>query len=822
MLQRLPIPYSSLFALVVAILFSAFAPLTYAGAATSSLDGQWQFSTDPEASPEKWTSLPVPGNWDLFNQYAQYRGKGYYQRSFTVDPQWKQRHVRIHFDMVDGDAQVWLNGQKLGSHHGGFLPFEFDVTNLIHWNQSNQLRICSDNSVKTGALWPWGGINGNVTLLCSDDLRIIHQHVYADLNLETGSAMVSGAIRVANDSDRPLSTNLTTAIEDTPATSTQQATVPPLATVDVPFRFELARQEVRRWDFDHPNLYRLKTRISQGDLIQDSCETHFGIRKVEATRDGLLLNGELVRLNGFNRINDHRAFGNTEPLHIIEQDVDLMKRYGANFMRICHTPQSPAMLDYLDERGMLIFEEIPVWGDHDANVKPNNPVTEQWLSEMIERDYNHPSIIGWSVGNEMIGHGPYVRSMISYIRQNLDSHRLLSYVSNSASWNKPSQEPVDAADLVLLNWYSTMAVPAKIVHGRWPNKPIFFSEYGSGQLGDSLSSLIPHFDGLWKGLDAEPYVIGASLWTFADYRSDFKGSSPSQLRSWGVVDQWRQPKAAAAQVQHANQPVRDLTIEGDRIQLVPRGEHDISRFTLRDYLLMWQWRDAKGKVQGGSVVPLPNIAPGGPAWSTHVGPPPANAEHAMLVASLINPVGYVVAESEHLSVPPSSKIIDTPPGAPVIRCVYPVDAGFYIAYVSQLKDTSVTVEYGTRPGEFSHQLTVALPGTVLIDGLENGKTYYARLRRNFAGGSTPWSQIITAKPDGGQSLPTPDILGVVRGPEGLAAISFTPVNKAVAYQVRYGNQSLIVRGSSINTIILRNLDEKQTYSFEMTALRSLP
>jgi len=314
-----------------------------------------------------------------------------------------------------------------------------------------------------------------------------------------------------------------------------------------------------------------------------------------------------------------------------------MKCCGADMARLMHFPQAPNLLDYLDEKGMLIFEEIPVWGGGDPNVKPGNPLTEQWLREMIDRDYNHPCIIGWSAGNEIWNHYAYVSSMHDYIRRELDSSRLLTYVSNTAATKGygPANDPATVSDPILLNSYQSFDGPALLVHQRWPDKPLFFSEWGFAQIGAGLNATIPHFEqGLVKTIQGHPWLIGLSIWTFNDYRNGFKTGPASGNREWGVVDINRRPKAAYYQVRKAFSPVHALTVAGGQIRIDPRTPDEVPSYPLRGYTLQW-----KTGSQSGSI-PVPDLKPGDPPWTA-----PCPAVPGLKV-SLYTPTGYDVTDAE--------------------------------------------------------------------------------------------------------------------------------------------------------------------------------
>ncbi|TXI81534.1 MAG: glycoside hydrolase family 2, partial [Cupriavidus sp.] len=148
------------------------------GERIQSLDGKWSFTTDPamvEKSSASWDTLEVPGNWDVQPAYSTHRGKGWYQREFTVPADWKGRQVRLVFDAVYHEATVTLNGQTLGSHTGGYTPFEFNVSNALKYGEANTIQVCADNTYGRGAWWPWGGISRSVYLVADSDARIVWQ-----------------------------------------------------------------------------------------------------------------------------------------------------------------------------------------------------------------------------------------------------------------------------------------------------------------------------------------------------------------------------------------------------------------------------------------------------------------------------------------------------------------------------------------------------------------------------------------------------------------------------------------------------------------------
>lgn len=638
-----------------------------AGESVLSLNGFWRFSlVDPSASaetaapsPTAWDELPVPGNWDLAPRFATHKGPAWYQRDFTVPADWSpEARVRLCFDAVYHEAEVALNGHVLGTHVGGYTPFEFDVTELVRRDAPNVVTVRADNTYRRGAWWAWGGISRDVTLRANTDARIVYQHIRTEPDLVAGTARLFLTWRVTNSSTQALDVTLTPEIHalglagagetsarvvaTAPATS---ARIPARGTLDVATQLDLTREQVALWHFDQPYLYAANTTLRRDDRVLHARRDRFGIRHIALTTDGLHLNGERIRVPGFNRVSDSNETGNTEPDSLVRRDVDLMKEAGAVFSRLMHSPQAPNLHDYLDEKGLMIIAEIPVWGKDDPQVVPDNPLTKQWLAEMIARDYNHPSIIGWSTANEIVDNYDYVKSMNDYVRRGLDPHRIVTYVSYTA-WRpaaNPANDGVTHSDLAALNIYTKspggLTKHIRKTRADWPDKPVFIAEFGVEQIGVGDAALVPNFERLWAAIGAEPYVIGGALWTFNDYRSDYEGTPASGNREWGVVEVNRNLKGAYHEVRRAFSPVQSLAFDDRNIVLTPRASGALPSYTLRGYRL--EWTNAQGTP---GEIALADIIPGDDAVKITL-PPHADD---IIAVRLFTPTGYNVADGIRL------------------------------------------------------------------------------------------------------------------------------------------------------------------------------
>lgn len=557
---------------------------------TISLNGIWKFKAPPglsrgiyrtittNPSEINWDSISVPGNWDVENEYSRYVGEAVYFRNFEIPDSFSKGDIFIRFGSVFAEAEIYLNGNYIGKHSGGYTPFGFCISDMVKQEGSNQLIVLVDNSSSRGAWWSWGGISGNVELLRYENIKAERFHISAIPDFNTGETRLTASARLEN---------LNAAVRNASYSITFNDPAIPAITGNIrladheirSFRqtIRISNKNLKMWHFNDPNLYTASLQISDDGKICDSIKTRFGVRKIETKGTQLLLNDEPVRAFGFNRVSDHRAYGSTEPLELIRQDIDHMKSMGCVITRIMHTPQSPALLDYCDEAGMLIIAESPVWGKFDPNAFGENPVAFTWYEEMISRDYNHPSIIAWSVANE-IGIDEswdkmrmskeqfrYVRSIIQHIKTVSDSNRLVTYASFTAFREKanPETDPAGLCDFISFNSYGNILENCEQIHAKWPDKPLFITEFGKGMIGENpntsdIAASVPELIGKARKL---PYLMGASLWTYNDYRSRYRGTPPSENRSWGVVDVWRNPKVATRTIRELFIPFTNVSVD---------------------------------------------------------------------------------------------------------------------------------------------------------------------------------------------------------------------------------------------------------------------
>lgn len=813
--------------LVLALTASALAQPT-------SLNGNWAFRTDPndigeaehgpqqgwfrtEATTANWDSLPVPGNWDLRNEYAHYVGKGWYRRQFMTPARNADQVARLLFEAVYHDCTVWLNGQKLGENHSGFLPFEFDVTKQLNPRGPNTLVVCADNSLTRGAIWNWGGIRRPVSLVVSEPVRIVRQHITPTVDLGKKSATVAVRIVLQNHGGQPAEASGTLQLA-APNGFTRslpfKVTVPASGTTSAVVQATLTPKETHLWHFDDPFLYTARTTLASSETKTN----RFGLRKIEIDNKAytLKLNGEVIRPMGFNLVPDDRTTGNTLPTWRIKEDIDLLKGLGCTMTRLSHLCLPDEVMDYLDERGMLVISEIPLWG-FDRFADPASATSRDWLTRLITNQYNHPSVIMWSVGNE-IGYFPkslpYVEKAIPYART-LDSTRYVSAVSHTGRF---SPDVVDFSDMGLVNGYSQNLSPnIRQIHEKHPAKTLFYTEYGITQLVENLDgNFNAHL--LVDSIRNIPYLIGASLWTFNDYRSRFNGTKEgSGNRAWGIVDVYRRKKRAYESIRNEYSPLRALTINAGStsatVTLTPRGPLDLPAYPLHGYRLLWKRADATGKIGQGGLLALPDIRPGDAAKTYTVNWQPDNA-FAMRV-ELLTPTGDVLADTTlFLQKPTPVQPTYTNGG----RGYYNGTSGGGVIRVHFKKNPTATA-YKARYGEtgLEQETPTTINDFVEIPKLTLGKTYQVALVAVNNAGETQSSEIRRINVDTAQFAPP--VIQHVEPADGGFYLGYASPETDYTYRVQVTTQpgnytnARTLQTTASGTLFVPNLTNGQPYSF---------
>lgn len=649
----------SLLVLTLALASSALPADLPSARSRVELGGLWKFFIDfpgkgesfgwqsPALDEVQWDTVEVPHIWSLEPRY-EHTGPAWYRRRFVAPPLKPGQHARFLFGAVFYKSKVWLNGTLLGEHEGGYTAFELDAGPALKPGAENVLVVMADNSWSTETIpgsrvgpdpqnltypwWNYGGIKKPVYLEISDAVYVANQKITAAPDLSARTASVSVKVWVRNTAATPAERKLRIRLRrpgawDPAASAATVIRIPPQSTAAAELTLTIPAAHLALWDFDHPNLYQSLVEIEGGD----SHLARFGIRKLEIRDSRLLLNGEPVSFGGANRSADHPRFGSMETQAVIDQDLSMMKTANMGLARILHYPCSQTLLDWADEHGFLIIAEAGNWGlkpvDMDSEIVRAN--WKRQAREMIEQSWNHPSIVAWSAGNEYESDTPsgvrWTRDMIAFMRS-LDDSRLTTFVSLGGkvfSKVKPEENSFHYADILCPNIYGNgnLARSLKTLQANWPGKPVLLSEFGWREdTAPSEEWRARQFREAIAILRKYPFVIGASVWSWNDYRSRHYGTNPDGYRHWGLVDPNRNPRGAYHALREEFSPVVISTASLERrpvglsatytVKVELSGRADFPSRILRDHEVVVTLKQKDGGVRKVLTQSLPVLKPG--------------------------------------------------------------------------------------------------------------------------------------------------------------------------------------------------------------------
>jgi beta-galactosidase len=413
----------------------AIVPAGAAGAPAVPLTGErrisfnegWRFFRGEAAGAERpdfndaaWRQVRLPHDWAIEGPFDSKLnphtgalpifGTGWYRKSFTLPESAKGRHFRIEFDGAMANSTVWLNGTQLGGRPYGYIGFGFDLTPLLNFGgQDNVLAVRLMPEDRSSRWYPGAGIYRNVWLDVTGPVHVGHWGTYVTTpEITPDKATVAVKTEIRNESGQEAKVVLQSTVLDgegrivsrnrvdaaIPAGSAQ--TVPATVSVNTP----------QRWDVDHPHLYTLVSELMDGTTTLDRYTTPFGIRTIKFDHDkGFQLNGRTMKLHGVCLHHDLGALGTAVNRRATERQLEIMKAGGVNAIRTSHNPPSPELLEYCDRLGLVVMDEsFDMWR---IGKVPNgyNKYFDQWserdVRDMVDRDRNHPSIVMWSIGNEI-------------------------------------------------------------------------------------------------------------------------------------------------------------------------------------------------------------------------------------------------------------------------------------------------------------------------------------------------------------------------------------------------------------------------------------
>lgn len=511
-----------------------------------NINDNWLFSKEaksiPHVMPHDWEKVNLPHTWngtdgqDGGNDY--YRGTCYYVKQLSLADFGDEDEYYLQFDAVNSSAKVYFNGELVAQHDGGYSAFRAKLGNI---QESNLLVVAADNSPndyvypQTADFTFYGGIYRSVKLIGVSkshfDLDYFGAPGISVTPKVTGTgADVDAVAYVATDENAAVRFEILDKDE-----------VIASAEVSGDYHANMHIDAVHLWNgVKDPYLYTLRAVLLVNGEEVDCVSCRFGCRsfKIDPNK-GFILNGREYPLRGVSRHQDRPQIGNALLLQHHKEDIDLICEMGANTIRLAHYQHAQEFYDLCDERGLVVWAEIPYISNHLPNARAN---TLSQMKELIYQNYNHPSIVVWGLSNEITMGGKSTPDMISNHKElnelahSIDSTRLTTMAT--VTMCQPDDEINAISDVLSYNHYFGWYGGNVHMYGPWfdnfhkkfPNKAIGISEYGCEALnwhtsepeqGDYTEEYQAYYhEELIKQISKRPYLWATHVWNMFDFAAD--------------------------------------------------------------------------------------------------------------------------------------------------------------------------------------------------------------------------------------------------------------------------------------------------------------
>ncbi|MBU2491432.1 MAG: beta-glucuronidase [Bacteroidetes bacterium] len=569
----------------------------------NDISGIWKFAADPQKTGEKenWNvkfnnaiKIAVPGSWNEQLEaegLMHYVGNAWYATDFFIPKYFDNKRIWIRIGSADYYSKLWINEKFVGDNLGGFLPIDFEITSFVKTGENNKLTLLINNELNSDTIpqgissdeygeenrrreetfpaarfdfSPYGGIHRPVYIYTTP-IQFIK-----DVSVSTYvMSSVKGKIKLKIDIENSSANQIRLYITGNGATIIKDFSLEGSS-----FENEFELNECRLWSCDDPYLYKLKIELLEDENCLDEYSLKIGIREVKIDGFNLLLNNEPVFLKGFGKHEDFPVIGKALNLPLLIKDFSLMKWINANSFRTSHYPYAEEWLDFADENGFLVVNEVPAVS---LDFRKTNEKTlknhKDFIKKLIGRDKNHPSVIMWAPGNEpnLVGEESYYngsgdkywKEICEYTKQ-LDPSRPVT-IPNCQRAGK--DDPVFIhSDVVSLNryygWYENPGLLDTAIK-RFEEemdyiadkykKPIFITEFGADTMPGFHSISDQMFTEEYQSeflkkycelIESKDYTIGEHVWNFADFKTP-QHFRRVVLNLKGIFNRTRDPKLAA-------------------------------------------------------------------------------------------------------------------------------------------------------------------------------------------------------------------------------------------------------------------------------------
>ncbi|NJB81785.1 beta-galactosidase GalB [Wenyingzhuangia aestuarii] len=391
-----------------------------------NFNSDWLFLKDSingekaDLNDTDWRKLDLPHDWAIEGPFSNEHnartgglpvtGTAWYRKHFTVDKQYSNKVISVEFDGAMNNAKVWLNGNYIGERPYGYIGFEFDLTPYIKYGQNNVISVQLSPKDLSARWYPGAGIYRNVRLKINNGVHIPQWGTYVTTpKISKEKAEVHLQTKILNTQNKTSSIVLQTSLLNPKGalvnTSEKLITINKKTSHTATIVATVEQPEL--WNLNSPNLYKAISKVLVDGVIVDEFETTFGIRSIKVDRnDGFTLNGKKIKFQGVCLHHDQGPLGTAINFRAKQRQLEIMKSMGVNALRTSHNPPSPEILKVCDELGIVViveaFDEWKLGKVENGYHLYFDKWHEKDLRDMIKRDRNHPSVIMWSIGNEIL------------------------------------------------------------------------------------------------------------------------------------------------------------------------------------------------------------------------------------------------------------------------------------------------------------------------------------------------------------------------------------------------------------------------------------
>jgi len=565
-----------------------------------SFNDNWRFAKgelhgaeQPKFNDSKWRNLRLPHDWAIEGPFSKKYsarngglpvfGTAWYRKTFTLPAQSKGKLVSVTFDGVMANSQVYINGELVGERPFGYIGFQYEISKYL--NPVGQVNVIAVKVAPENYAARWysgSGIYRNTWLEINNPVHIEPWSTQVSTpKIDNNKTLVSIKTNIANQANNQY-VNVEFIINDADgkqvAKTSQQITTKVNQTTEV--AAQLSLDKPRRWDINDPYRYQVITNIVLNDEIIDTDSQPLGVRTVEfKTDDGFWLNGRRVAIQGVCLHHDNGPLGAVANTRAIERKLEIMQAMGVNSVRTSHNPPSPELVELADSMGILLqVEAFDTWKKAKHTVvngyhKHYDKWSERDLTDMVKIHRNNPSIIMWSIGNEIYEQKKadgweYAKRLTNIVKKADPTRLVTAGLSDYPAF--VNSKIADEIDIVGLNYKATEY--ADIIK-KYPNKPMLGSETSSvvstrgeyqfpvkplekhpSKYVSSYDLYAPYWayipDIEWDNLDKNPAVMGEYIWTGFDYLGEptpyggrdhgnkfyWNADWPARSSSFGAVD----------------------------------------------------------------------------------------------------------------------------------------------------------------------------------------------------------------------------------------------------------------------------------------------